>query len=85
MGMDPRPTNSDLGYIYKNMKVKNQTTSGFENDLEMTLHALHQQADVAATLRSDQQHLRRDGAFLLEAPGEQVLLIDRCLRTGELT
>ncbi|VDP62457.1 unnamed protein product [Heligmosomoides polygyrus] len=85
MEMDPRLMNNDLGYVYKYMKAKNQTASGFENDLEMTLHALHQQADVAATLRSDWQHLRRDEVFLLEAPGEQVLLLNRCLRTGELT
>ncbi|VDO91780.1 unnamed protein product [Heligmosomoides polygyrus] len=83
--MDPRLMNNDLGYVYKYMKAKNQTASGFENDLEMKLHALHQQADVAATLRSDWQHLRRNEVFLLEAPGEQVLLLNRCLRTGELT
>ncbi|VDP45442.1 unnamed protein product [Heligmosomoides polygyrus] len=39
MDMDPRLTSSDLGYVYKYMKVKNQIASGFENDLEMTIHA----------------------------------------------
>ncbi|VDO22193.1 unnamed protein product [Heligmosomoides polygyrus] len=85
MDMDPRLMSNDLGYVYKYMKTKNQTASGFENNLEMTLHALHQQADVAARLRSDWQHLQRYEAFLLEPPGEQVLLLNRCLRTGVLT
>ncbi|VDO91873.1 unnamed protein product [Heligmosomoides polygyrus] len=85
MDMDPRLMNNDLDNVYKCMKVKNQTASDFENDLEMALHAFHQQADVAAPLRSDSQHLRRDEAFFLEAPGKQVLQLNRCLRTGELT
>ncbi|VDO18965.1 unnamed protein product [Heligmosomoides polygyrus] len=45
MDMDPRLMNNDLGYVYKYMKAKNQTASGFENDLEMTLHALHERAE----------------------------------------
>ncbi|KAK6030634.1 hypothetical protein OSTOST_03223, partial [Ostertagia ostertagi] len=76
-------TDSDLGCLITYLSGNNQTASGFENDLSLTLEALHRQVDVAATLRVDWNHCREDEHFVLGGAGEQVLRILRLLRAAE--
>ncbi|KAK6047147.1 hypothetical protein COOONC_15348 [Cooperia oncophora] len=59
--------------------------SGFENDLTLTLEALHQQVDLAAILQEDWNHCKGDEHYVLGGAGEQVLRILRLLRTAEQT
>ncbi|PIO59684.1 hypothetical protein TELCIR_18844 [Teladorsagia circumcincta] len=76
-------TDSDLGCLITYLSGNNQTSSGFENDLSLTLEALHRQVDLAATLRVDWNHCREDEHFVLGGAGEQVLRILRLLRAAE--
>ncbi|KAK6017404.1 hypothetical protein OSTOST_17077, partial [Ostertagia ostertagi] len=79
--MDPRSMDSDFFYIYK--YLQGQSVSGFENDLTLTIEAIHRQVFVFGTLRNDWEHLKSNENFVLGGPGEQVLLIIELLRTAE--
>lgn len=83
--MDPRFVDGDLGYLYKYASIKNQTASGFENDLTLTLNALHRQITTAGIVRVDWEHKRGEEHFVLAEPAEQVLLLTELLRVAEQT
>ncbi|VDP09988.1 unnamed protein product [Heligmosomoides polygyrus] len=83
--MDPRFVDGDLGYLYKYASIKNQTASGFENDLTLTLNALHRQIMTAGIVRVDWEQERGEEHLVLAEPAEQVFLLTELLRVAEQT
>ncbi|KAK6061782.1 hypothetical protein COOONC_00546 [Cooperia oncophora] len=85
LAMEHRYEDNDFGCLSNYLGSNNQTASGFENDLTLTLEALHQQVDLAAVLQVDWNHCKGDEHYVLGGAGEQVLRILRLLRTAEQT
>ncbi|KIH56784.1 hypothetical protein ANCDUO_13027 [Ancylostoma duodenale] len=75
----------DTTHLAELIRVRAPTSSQLEAELRLVLDAIHQQVRIASTLALQWDHIKKDNAFQLAPPAEQILVTSRCLRTAEVT
>ncbi|KHJ79218.1 hypothetical protein OESDEN_21142, partial [Oesophagostomum dentatum] len=83
--MSAAEIDGDTRYLRKFMHPHSLSSLHFENELRTIYNALYKQISISASLTSQWEAIKSEKSFLLAAPGENILLISRCLRTAEIT
>ncbi|KAK6728888.1 hypothetical protein RB195_006135 [Necator americanus] len=63
--MDKRDLDGDTSFLADLLTQDNPSVEFIEQDLRVTLNAIHRQVDICLTLRIQWRHIREDNSFVL--------------------